>query len=529
VAVGTSVTRLRPALWLLPGLLAVLFWWLPPRGDDAYYHAAGAVEQLRAWDEGAVLPRHHRGWNGGTGSFAPTIYSPIPLAVQGGLARLVGDGQRAVGLSLALALLASAAFLAAAARQPGAVVLVATPYLLAVALSRATTTEAWALAGAALVLARGLPPGVGSRRGGFALVAGVALVAGSQVGMLLQAGWLLGAAWLTAWVQEQRGGVREPGDRPPAGLRTFLWAASGLLAASLLWLPALLDRHNLALGELVAGPLDWRSNFLPATPGLGLPLTAVAIALGAVALVVATRGEGRGRWPLVAAALTALALNLEASAPLWRLAGMGFLQFPWRFLGPATIVLVLTLPRLSGSWRWLAASLLLLPSALVPLRLDLDGAGTFPAKATPAELARLVHEHWGLAPVLPSARGLYAPGFDRLASLRELGAQPATVVEEARSVAGGRWRVSAVGPSEVLLPIQWWPEWRVTVDGGARPFATRSGLVAVACPGGVSTVEASLGPSRSRTLGGRLSVFGVLLVALLARVDPCRDPRGSSE
>ena len=58
---------LRGALWLLPIVLAVVFWWFPPRGDDAYYHSVGAVEQVRAWQEGAVFPGYQRGWNGGTG------------------------------------------------------------------------------------------------------------------------------------------------------------------------------------------------------------------------------------------------------------------------------------------------------------------------------------------------------------------------------------------------------------------------------------------------------------------------------
>ncbi len=75
---------LRGVLWLLPIVLAVVFWWFPPRGDDAYYHSVGAVEQVRAWQEGAVFPGYHRGWNGGTGSFAPTVYAPIPMAIQGG-------------------------------------------------------------------------------------------------------------------------------------------------------------------------------------------------------------------------------------------------------------------------------------------------------------------------------------------------------------------------------------------------------------------------------------------------------------
>ncbi len=75
----------------------------------------------------------------------------------------------------------------------------ATPYVLATAVTRATTTEAWALAGATLVLALGMPGATVSVRQGLALAAGVVLVAGSQIGMLVQLGWLVGVAWLTGW------------------------------------------------------------------------------------------------------------------------------------------------------------------------------------------------------------------------------------------------------------------------------------------------------------------------------------------
>ena len=124
-------------VWLMPVVLAAVLWWFPPRGDDAYYHSVGAVEQVRAWHEGAVFPRYQRGWNGGTGSFAPTVYAPIPMAIQGGLAWMVGDGQRAVGLSLAAALLTAAAFLRLSTGRPGSVLLVTTPYVLATAVTRA--------------------------------------------------------------------------------------------------------------------------------------------------------------------------------------------------------------------------------------------------------------------------------------------------------------------------------------------------------------------------------------------------------
>ena len=229
---------LRALAWLLPVTLAAVFWWLPPRGDDAYYHAVAAVEQVRAWQEEAVFPRYHRGWNGGTGSFAPTVYAPIPMAIQGGLAWLVGDGERAVGLSLALALLTAVVLLRLATASADAVLLAATPYVLAVALTRATTTEGWALAGAALVLSMGLPGQSMTVRRGLGLAAGVVLVAGSQVGMLLQLGLLGGIAWLTAWLVLRRRAAAGP-HFFEALVRALGWAAGGLLSAAVLWVPLL--------------------------------------------------------------------------------------------------------------------------------------------------------------------------------------------------------------------------------------------------------------------------------------------------
>ena len=501
---------LRGLGWLLPVALAVGFWWFPPRGDDAYYHAVGAVEQVRAWQEGAVLPRCHRGWNGGTGSFAPTVYAPIPMAVQGGLALLVGDGQRAVGFSLALAVLTAAVFLRLATASADAVLLVATPYLLAVAVTRATTTEAWALAGAVLVLSLGLPGGPITVRRGLGLAVGVVLVAGSQVGMLLQLSWLGAVAWLTALLVSRRRLAALPGFLEPV-VRALTWAAAGLLSAAVLWVPLLLDGENLALDELVEGPFDWRQNFLPGSSELTALLSVTAACLAAVVLIVLLRGRGGSRLPQAIAAATALVFTIGVSAPVWRLPGMDVLQFPWRFLGPATILLVMAIASLSGWCKWLAVALLVVPSAAVHPRLD-STAGGVPIASSPAELARRTHEQWGLAPVLPSARGLYAPGHDRLASLEELASQGAEVTEEQRTVWGGTWQITTTERALVLLPLQWWPEWRITVDDREVPFENRSGLVSIMSVDGTATVTASLLPSRSRTIGGVLSLGGLALL-----------------
>ncbi len=193
-----TMRRVLLLVWVVPLALAMLFWFRPPRGDDSYHHTINAVEQARAWIEGAVLPRYHRGWNGGTGTFAPTIYSPISQSVQGGLALLAGDGQRAVAISLAVALLVAAVSLVGWSREQVAGLVILSPYLMADVLARSTTTELWALAGAATVLPLAMPPAQLTRWRGLGLAVGVLLVAGCQVGMLLQLGWLLGTAWVVS-------------------------------------------------------------------------------------------------------------------------------------------------------------------------------------------------------------------------------------------------------------------------------------------------------------------------------------------
>jgi hypothetical protein len=277
-----------------------------------------------------------------------------------------------------------------------------------------------------------------------------------------------------------------------------------------------MDGPNLALHEALSGDLGWRSNFLPAGAPLTEMLTLTGIALLTVAVVVALRGRRPERLIFVATVVAGLLMTVAVSGPLWHLPGMAYLQFPWRFLGPTTIIALLAVDRLAPRWQWLAVGFMVLPSAVVPFRLESQNA-RFPVSAPPAELARLAEAAWGLPPILPSARGFYAPGFDRLASLHELRTQPVTLTETTRTVLMGEWKVSTDSPTQVLLPVQWWPEWSVTVDGVEAPFVNRSGLVALECGGGVSIVCATLHASRSQALGLLLSIVGVLVVGWLAK------------
>lgn len=507
--------RAALALWLVPLVLAVTFWFLPPDGDDSYHHTMNAIEQARAWHEGAVLPRYHRGWNGGTGTFAPTIYSPISQSVQGGLAMLVGDGQRAVGISLAAGLLAAAIALAGWSRQPIAVLTILTPYFLAVSLTRSTTTEAWALAGAAIVLPLAMPPALLSRWRGLGLAIGIVLVSGCQVGMLLQLGWLLAAAWTTSLVLAWRGVSEQTLVSTARSLATVVgWGSAGLCAGAYLWLPAVVDARYLAIGELVSGPLDWRHNFLPSSSELGLLLSATALGLVVVGGLLIAGEKGADRFALAAALLAGVILCTPLSAVPWHFPKMENLQFPWRFLGPTTLIAVMALPSLRGRRRDAAIVALLLPLVLLPIRLSVPGRSV-PTASTPEELAQIGQRQWNLVPVLPTTAGFYSLGYHRLESLDQLARQhPALEVLE-RSAADGSWRVTSDAAGSVLLPLQWWPEWRIQAGGRDLSYTNRSGLVAVSLAAGAVEVHASLKASTSRTAGAVLSSLGLAVLLLL--------------
>jgi hypothetical protein len=283
-----------------------------------------------------------------------------------------------------------------------------------------------------------------------------------------------------------------------------------------LWLPAIVDARHLAVPELISGPLDWRHNFLPDGSELGLLLTATAASLVAVALIVMRRGESVNRGAFAAAIIVGVALSTPLSAPLWHLPKMEALQFPWRFLGPSTLVAVIAVASLRGRWRLASVILLLLPLTLLPVRVG-SMTDSVPTSSTPRELAIVAHQQWGLAPVLPSATGFYSSGFHRLESLDRLARQEAQVVAVDRDAGGGSWRVVMSTPGIVLLPIQWWPEWQITSDGRELAYANRRGLVAVDLEGGTFEIRASLKRSGSRTLGAVLSIagFAALLVRLM--------------
>jgi hypothetical protein len=84
------------------------------------------------------------------------------------------------------------------------------------------------------------------------------------------------------------------------------------------------------------------------------------------------------------------------------------------------------------------------------------------------------------------------------------------VVAVERDAPGGVWRITTQEPTTVLLPLQWWPEWRIEIGGRPIAYSNRWGLVAIEVEAGAVEVRASLTRSRSRTVGMPLSAVGLL-------------------
>jgi len=502
--------RLLPlglVLWYLA--LGGLLWTWPVAGDDAYAHSVMAVEQAGCWRQGVVWPRFHPDWNGGTGSFLPSVYAPLTLAAEGAACIVAGEGTRAVGLVLVVSLLTGALLLDASLKTrglQGGGAWAVTAYPLTAILARATTTELMALALAGPVLVLGAPPGPRSRRQGVALAGALALVSGCQMGMVLMLGLVLGAAWLV----ELRSQWRE-------GVGTALWLGAGLAAGGVFWWPAIRGFRWMDRGALLGGQYDWRSHHalaLGSNGELGPVLLAVFISLVAAAVWLGVGGGERRGWISLLAGLAAcLWLATPLAAPVWHLLpGLESLQFPWRFLGPASILALAGATALRGNGRLVVLALLVVPVAWVPVELHtvlprletgLDGA----------ELGRRAGAVYGMAPVLPSMPGFHAPGFSGISSLRALESQRA-IVERGRGAGCFPRSFVVQTPEEgpVLLPVQWWPELELHEGGKELAFENRKGLVSAVLGGGVHELELSLAPPRSRWEGAAISAAGLLLL-----------------
>ncbi len=489
----------------------------PPGGDDAYYHAMYALEHARCWLGGVPFPAWYPDLNGGLGGPEPRARPQIPLALHAAFALVLGDAVAATSLATAVIPVVAGLLMLTVARRrccsPGACLLAAvawcaSPYLLVSLHERAALQEAWAVALLPWLFDALLPPAPASRRqvlrGGVAL----AVVLATQLLVAFMAGLVVVVAHAIA-----RG-------RRPARLATAGGLGLGLAAAS--WVPNVLGLRRLQGEVFESGWFDWRHRFLlsasdpAAALNLHLTLVAAALVVSATLLVIARGRTGA----LGAGALACVALATPLAAPLWAAApGFALLQFPWRWLGPASALAVLALASAGSGRRAAAVGLLfVIPTVGVIAWAPRLTPGLPLRPLDPPGLAARAAARYGVPPILPSFPAMLPRGVDLAVALLEATAARAELQAPVRT--GPRtweWRVTRSDAGLTILPLLADEGWRVRIDGGLAPWRSTDGLVGVRSPAGSHTVVAVQTALPEAVLGTGITLVTVLVWMFVAR------------
>lgn len=540
---------------LLPLLTAGL-----PETDDGLFHYYRSIVMAWHLQHGDLFPRLSADLGYGYGLpvfnfYAPLFYYPAALLILLGVAPAL-----AVNLTAAVAAVLGAwgalrlgrAWLGETAGWAAAAAQMAAPYWLLDLYRRGALPE---LLGLAL-----LPWGMlacyslarqGTRRAWWAAAIATALA------MLAHN---IGALWsLPAFVAAIGAGVlMGDGERrlKKGAARAGLALLVGLGLAAFFLVPAVVESQWVQTTRLtVPRHLDYRNNFLApvelaATPqafdptqinprvprSLGLPQLALA-ALGAMWVWVK---PARTRWLWLAVALgtgACAALTVSASRPIWEaLVPLKFIQFPWRWLGPASLGLALLagfgaqegLARLGGWQRpgfaLVAAGLLAgnltwafgthhaqpMAAGIEAVRqyeresghIGLSTEGEFlPIWVSEAPAPDALSDHVGEGNLLARIDPLALPaGIRLIGSEARLTQTTATFMAEA--------------PGQVVFDWFYFPGWRASVNG--QPAAIQiqhpSGRIGVEVPAGESEVRLTYGTTPARTAGLVVSVLAALAV-----------------
>lgn len=351
------------------------------------------------------------------------------------------------------------------------------------------------------------------------------------------------AAAYLAWAARSggwRGFVRGAlGAGVGAGLSAFYWLPAiadqrhlrGLRAATTSGMYAF-EHHFVLPRQLVDTAWGWGASVAGDADGmsfqLGLALLAFAVAGVAAA---ARRGPQRGFVLCVGLLGTAaVVLTLEVAAPLYRLVpAMPLVQFPWRYLGPATLFLsaagggaVCAAAELSGpalrARAELATAAACIAACLVASRPQraIVPAVNMQVLEDPATLASIEPER--LLGVL-CGENEYLPRWvtPRASAHRFTGpplpeGPPGTRLSSVRVAgASATFDVAAPGPSSVGLPWYYFPGWEATIDG--QPAAVGpgpEGFVLVQVPPGAHRVRVAYGNTPAGRIGALLSALTAL-------------------
>ncbi len=569
----------RPALALLWALAAQPLLGRTPEGHDTLLHLYRIPVLASLWREGILFARWAPDLLLGYGYPLFHYYPPLSAYLLTALYFLVGEhAPLAMGLAFALAFGAAAAGMYRLARglyggaegsgriaaTLASAAYVLSPHLLYQTYERGSLSNALAMALVpwALHALLGVARSPERRRiaaAGLALALLLASHAGSSL-VLAPALGVLGL--LGAWAAA---GTRR--ERAHRALGVVGALALGLGMAAFYWLPALRETDLVRYAASIASPdVHWSQHFadvlaLPPAAVDGLANPALPITVGVGPLMLGMAGAACALWraersavrrtrvdgaDLLAAgagvlAVGALLLASPASTGLWeRSALVRNLQFPWRALDPAALLLALAAgallrPRPAGPVASrarpiaLAAVIAVLYLGALPY-LTPPRFTTLPERPTLAQASRYQQEYgaWGLtswgeylpiavreAPSEPAVPGV--EGSASLAAKARTAALPGEVLSSSGGGLRATLRVRLRQPADLTLATYWFPGWQADLDG--QPLLTcadAEGLLTVSLPAGEHRVTIRWAETPLRAAADRVSAVAVLAALALA-------------
>jgi hypothetical protein len=579
-----------------------------PNGDDVLYHVYRAAEMDRAWSHGVYMPRWAEAFYEGYGAPLFHYYASLTYYVTSIFTRVLGtNAVDSLRTLIALGMLGGGlgmyGFVRAHAGKAGGVIAAAcyvySPYILFTEpYSRGAYPEFMAFALFPLVMwaySRLV------RRGGtvaFVLAAmssGALIITHNLMAIVLTA---MLAAWIVWTIleppshreashsrQERQEKEIEPQRR--RGLRgsknsllAVLALGIGVGLTAYFWLPVAKEGDAVKLSNLIGvAQLDYRRFFVPVlhlldfSPrldggafnglehqlNLGVPqwmlaLTGVVGMAGLWAWGRRKKDTDRARYILplrqtvffgIMGAVIVF-LMMPAASGLWAtISPLAFLQFPWRFLGPAAFCLAV-LAGMNACWLEmlpkrigvvlagavvvyvvaLASPLLYIPEwihATVDTSVGayqqaevqgLQRATTFSNEYLP----KSVSVEPGATPRLMSD---YADGYPINKAHMETLPAGVTVTPVSHSPQEDVWTINSPDAFTFEVLTYYWLGWAAEVDGQAVTITPSDphGLITLPVPAGTHTVRVYLGSTPARDTGNVISLVSVVaLVGIMVAI-----------
>ena len=479
----------RASIGLLVALvLAALVAQVPvlPAKPDLYLHLVWSYQVMRCLAQGAV-PVWLPDLNAGFGSPGVRLHNPLGPVVDGSLGLALGDAGS--GLRAA-AVLAAALLLALLWRRRGRsglgewLIVMLSPVVAFSLLGRAAWSEFLALPLIWWLLEAAVDRTLLPRREG-PLLALLWLLHGPSTVMVV-----LIMAVLVALAADARLAGRAAGV---AGV------AAGLTAWH--WLPLAGEMAMIDTAALTGGIFRADRNILGSPQAHELDAS-IFLAWCAVALLVAAFLGRWWRWGTARTVAIAACVWLASPAGVWLWrpgSPLAFLQFPWRWLLPATVLAAVPMREALRGWGGrIGLAAVLAPLVLLPWPRWVRDPHLTAAMGW-QDAGRAVQGAISGNPLLVDAPQHRPPSWDLLAgNLLRFERQPVLLVPAGGSWSVERWapldRVVAVelpAAARVELRLLEYPTWRVSVDGEPASALTGAGVVGAAVPAGRHTVRAS--------------------------------------